>query len=434
MADDRIPAPSSPDPPPEAPPPPRRKVYEPTLFPERRHRRVPRWLAVPALLLVCGGLLSWLWTSQHQIRFVPTAGQIVYASDQGTPGTPHLWIARSDGTGAHPLTRGPAAAAAPAFAPGGSQIAFLSDRDSRQNQVFVMDADGQNVAQVTRNAGAKSQPAWAPGTPGLLGYMAGGALSVVHLSSSGAGDADRLLPPPPQAPHAPGAEGGPEETLAQQGTVTVPAFAWCPAKGAGLAAVEDTGSFQALAVLPTLSGGVRDVRQTPQGEVPLAAADTLSLGWSPDGSLLAVAMLGIKGLPGAASGILLFGRDGSLVNGPPPVLVRSATIGPQNPVFSPDGTQILYEAWSQPDLASRKRLGLYLIPVGGSPQPRLVYRGDVSDAQWTPDGSAILFLVARPGGGHDLCRIAPDGTGFTRLSDGHADISGLAISPQSAAR
>ena len=114
------------------------------------------------------------------------------------------------------------------------------------------------------------------------------------------------------------------------------------------------------------------------------------------------------------------------------MLVRGATAGPQNPVFSPDGTQILFEAWSQPDLASRRRLGLFLVPTDGSAPPRLVYKGDASQAQFAPDGSAIFFLAGRPGGGHDLCRIAPDGTGFARLSDGRADVSGLSVSPQSA--
>ena len=428
MADDRIPSSPSADSLSEVPPRPRRRVYEPTLFPARKRRRFSPWLVVPLVLSVCGGLAFYLQLVSHRARFVATAGQIVYASDQGTPGTPHLWIARFDGAGARQLTAGPARDTAPAFAPDGSQVAFLSDRASLQNQVFVMDADGRNLIPVTRNAGAKSQPAWAGGGSNLLGYTAGGALSDIGLSSTGAGVADRLLPPPPQTTHTPGAD----ESLSDQAVVTVPTYAWSPAKDAGLAAVEDTGTFQALAVFPSLSGVPTVVQSTPHGDVPLVAADTLSLGWSPDGGLLAVAALGLQGSPAPASGILLFDPDGKPAGGRPPFLARGATAGPQNPVFSPDGAQILFEVWSQPDLASRRRLGLFLVPTDGSAPPRLVYRGDASQAHYAPDGSVLFFLAGRPGG-HDLCRIAPDGTGFARLSDGRADIEGLSVSPQSSA-
>ena len=430
MADDPIPSPSPPRDSTEAPPPPRRKVYQPTLFPERRHRRVSPWLVVPVVLLLCGGILYWLFMAQHRTRFVATAGEVVYASDQGTPGIPHLWAAGFDGSGAHRLTHITAVETAPAFAPGGSRVAFLSDRDGHQNQVFVMDADGQGLAQVTRGGGAKSQPSWAAGDQGLLGFTSGGVLSMLSVSPDGAGSAGRLLPPPPQAPQAAGAEGTtPEETLAQQTTITVPAYAWSPSKEGGLAAVEDTGSFQALAVFSSVPGTAKDVQTTAQGTTPIAAADALSLGWSPDGSLLAVAMLNIKGLA-SASGILLFDHDGSPVGGQSPALGHSVTVGPQNPVFSPDGTDLLFELWSQPDLAHRRRLGLYLVPVNGSGPPHLLYKGDASQARWTPDGTTVLFLAGRADGGHDLCRVAADGSGFRRLSDGQADISGLTVSPQ----
>ncbi len=406
---------------------PRRKVYQPTLFAERRRRRASPWLVIPGLLLILGGALWALYVNAHHARFVATAGEVVFASDAGSPGTPHLWTMRGDGSGARQITSGPAADTAPAFAPGGSQIAFLSDRDGRVTQVFIVDADGQNLAQVTRNAGAKSQPTWSPGSPGLLGYAAGGALYDVSVGGDGGGEADRLLPPPPNAHQAQDTEG----ELSQGPTVTVPSYAWSPAKNGGLAAVEDTGAFQALAVMPSLAAPPTDVRQTPQGAVPLIAADQLSLGWNGDGTLLAVAALNVQGAPRPTSGLLLFEGDGSAAPGTPPSLVSSAVSGPQNPVFSPDGTQVLVEAWNQPDLASRRRLGLVLIPTGGG-QPHFILRGDASEARFSPDGGTIFFLAARPGGGRDLCRVGADGSGFARLTDGRADVSGFSVSPQAA--
>lgn len=82
MADD--PVSSSPDPLPETPT--RRRVYELTLFPERKRRRFSPWLVVPLVLLVCGGLIAYLQSAGRRVRFVATAGEVVYASDQGQRG------------------------------------------------------------------------------------------------------------------------------------------------------------------------------------------------------------------------------------------------------------------------------------------------------------------------------------------------------------
>lgn len=436
MADDPIPAPPISEPVSDTPPvsdsppepAPRRKVYQPTLFAERRRRRASPWLVIPGLLLVLGGLLYFLLDFSHRVPFIPTAGEVVYASDQGSPGTPHLWIAKFDGSGAHALLTDATAASQPAFSPNGSQIAFLSNPDGKENQVFLVDADGKGLIQLTRNSGAKFDPSWSPGNPGVLGYLAGGVLYDVAVTAEGAGGANRLLPPPPSTQPAQDAE----QSLSQGPTVTVPTYTWSPAKNGGVAAVEDTGTFQALAVAPTLNSDFKDVQQTPQGNMPLLAAGTVSLGWNQDGTLLAVAALGLQG-PQPFSGLFLFTPSGTPASSKPLTSVGSATLGPQHPVFSPDGTQVAFEAWNQPDLASRRVLGLALIPADGSAPARFLYHGDVSDVQFAPDGSALFFLAGRPDGGHDLCRVAIDGTGFQRLSDGHANVTGFSLSPQKTA-
>jgi hypothetical protein len=412
----------------EAPPEPQRpprKVYRSTLFEERPRRRASPWVIFPVLLLILIGVLSFLYTLQHRVRFISTAGEIVYASDQGSPGTPHLWITAFSGANSHLLTPGPDDEMQPVFAPNGSQIAFLSDRDQNTNQLFLIDADGKGLVQVTHDSGDKTLPAWQNGQSGTLGYIASGAVYTVTMGAD-IGTPDRLLPPPPTSHQAQDSD----QQMAQGASLTVPSFALSPSSTGGLAAVEDTGDFQALAVMPSLSGSSVDMRQTPQGNVPLFAAGTMTLAWSPTGSLVAAAAINVQGAPRPTSGIFLFEPNGNPAPGPPPTLVGSSTLGPQNPVFSPDGTQILFEAWSLPDLADRRRLGLFIVPTDGSQPPRLVYRGDASDAQFSPDGSTIFFLLGRPDGGQDLCRVAPDGSGFARLTNGPGDVTGFSVSPQ----
>ncbi len=113
--------------------------------------------------------------------------------------------------------------------------------------------------------------------------------------------------------------------------------------------------------------------------------------------------------------------------------LRDPAVGPQDPVYSPDGTQVLFELWRQTDLASRTILGLFIVDADGTGTPHILAKGDAEDAQFSHDGKLVFFLARRHDGGHDLYRINADGTGPMRLSDGHSDITSFALSPQAAA-
>ena len=415
---------------PNAPRPTGRAVYESTLLPPRRHRRVSPWLVVPGLLLALGGVFSLLLFGQKPRRVVPTAGLIVYAADSGSPGVSHLWAARTDGSAAHALSSGMASDSSPTFSADGSQIVFLSTRAGGQNQIYVMDGDGANTVQVTRGGGAKSQPAFAPGSNSLVGFLSGGSLAVSSLRQ---GDISILLPPPAAQAARPDAADPAGPSAAQIASATVTAFAWKPATdGAapGLAAVLETGGVQALAVLPTLSSKPRLTQNDRPGGPPLAAADGVAPAWAPGGGKMAVALLHVQGLAEGrkASGLIQLDALGNVQHALLPV-IEDPAIGPLNPVYSPDGSLIAFEVWRQADLARRARLGLYLLPSGGG-TPKQIAAGDSGAAQFSPDSRQVFFLRRRADGGHDLFRIGIDGGGLTRISDGRADVTGFALSPQ----
>lgn len=421
-----------PTPPPfnfDAPRPTGRPVYESTLLPERRRRRLPPWLVIPVLLAALLALLYFLVFAPKPRRFVDTAGRLAYTSDQGSPGVPHLWVAGADGSGARQIN--PQPAASPAFTGDGAQIAFVG-RAGGQNQIILVDADGGNPVPATRTAGAKLLPAFAPGSDTLLGFLSGASLAVME---AGRGDAALLLPPPVGAGARPDAAGATPSREA----VAVTSFAWRPGPPAdrpGLAAVLDSGGTQTLAVLPALDAAPLLTQDGRPDGPPLAAADGLSLAWSPDGARLAVALLHAPAPGGkTVSGLALFDAAGAFQRWlfllPP-----GSTSGPQNPVFSPDGTRIAVEVWRQPDLARRSEIGLFLVPFQGadaqSGPPRLLARGESGAARFSRDGSQVFFLARRPGGGHDLMRVGIDGAGLARVSDGKADVSAFALSPQAA--
>ena len=423
----------------ETPRPTGRPVYESTLLPKRRRRRFSPWLVVPALLAVLLVVFYFLVFGPKPRRFVATAGSVVYASDLNSPGVTHLWTMKADGSAMHQLTTGPSGDTNPIFTADGNQIAFLSNRGGGPNQIWLMDSDGKNVVQVTRTAGAKAHPQFAPGSNSLLGYLSGAALAVQDV---GKGDATLLLP-------APGAAARPDSTDSSQTQDAVSAaagaavaFAWKPLTSQtnssqasfGLAAILETSGVQTLAMLPTLASDPRLTQNDQPNGPPLAAADRLSPAWAPDGSKMAVAMLHVQGLPAGqkASGLIQFDSLGNVQKPLIPLLADPA-VGPQNPVYSPDGSQIVFEIWRQADLASRTVLGLFIVDADGTGTPHLLARGDSGDAQFSSDGKQVFFLRRRPDGGQDLSRVNADGTGLVRLSDGHSDITSFALSPQVAA-
>ena len=438
MADDNPLPPNTPSPNgspfPNEPRPTGRPIYESSLLPTRKRRRFSPWLIVPGLLLILLAIFYVLVFGPKSRRFVATAGTVVYASDQNSPGMAHLWITAADGSGtARQITTGPAADTAPAFTADGNQVAFLSNRGGGSNQVWLVDCDGKNVVQVTRTAGAKASPQFAPGSNTLLGFLSGASLAVLEV---GKGDASLLLPPAAGTSARPDiSDPGQTSTAAASAT----AFAWKPAPsqadaGPGIAAVLETAGVQTLAVLPTLSSAPRLTQNDKPDGPPLAAADRLSLAYAPDGSNLAIGMLHVQGLPAGQkiSGLIQFDGDGN-VQKPIVPPVKDPAVAPQDPVYSPDGTQLLFELWRQTDLASRTILGLFIVDADGTGTPHILAKGDAEDAQFSQGGKQVFFLARRPDGGHDLYRINADGTGPAHLSGGHSDITSFAVSPQAPA-
>ena len=404
-----------------------RPIYESSLLPKRKRRRVSPWLVVPLLLLVLGGVLYVLIFAPRPRPNVITAGQVVYAAAPAVGGPSRLWLVPASGGNPQPLTAGAGGDSSPTWTADGKQVAFLSTRAGGQNQIYLVDGDGKNLTQITRTGGAKSQPAFAPGSNVLLGFLSGGTLAVADADKE---NTTLLLPAPAQSSHP----DNTDPTQAPAASSVVTAYAWKPsADKPGLAATLENNGVQALAILPDLSSAPRLTQNDQPDGPPLAAGDALSAAWSPDGSKLAVALLRALGPPGQPkiSGLFLFDAQGN-IQSRLFVMPPNSVTGPENPIFSPDGAQIAFEIWRQPDLANRARIGLFVVPAAGGGTPRLLAKGDAGLAQFSADGTQVFFLARRPDGGHDLCRITADGTGRTRLSDGKADVSSFALSPQGA--
>jgi dipeptidyl aminopeptidase/acylaminoacyl peptidase len=101
----------------------------------------------------------------------------------GAGGAGDIGVARADGRGVVNLTSHPASDHSASWSPGGTQLAFVSDREGSP-AVYVMFADGRELRRLTRHAGPDSSPAWSPdGT--RLAFAWNGDIHVVNADGGG---------------------------------------------------------------------------------------------------------------------------------------------------------------------------------------------------------------------------------------------------------
>ncbi len=112
-------------------------------------------------------------SSEIQPSWTPDGAKITFASDQ--TGDWEIFIMNSDGSGVTQLTSNTSIDVAPAISPDGTKIAFVSNRDG-DFEIFVMNINGTSVTQLTSNTnddGAQgpdlfglsfgiSTPSWSP--------------------------------------------------------------------------------------------------------------------------------------------------------------------------------------------------------------------------------------------------------------------------------
>ena len=79
-----------------------------------------------------------------------------------------LFVSRNDGTNRRRLTNDPARDRGPSWFPGGTKIAFFSDRNGSY-EIWTVNSDGTGLTQVTNSPGAnRSTPIWSPDGTRLL--------------------------------------------------------------------------------------------------------------------------------------------------------------------------------------------------------------------------------------------------------------------------
>jgi Tol biopolymer transport system component len=150
--------------------------------------------------------------------------------------------------------------------------------------------------------------------------------------------------------------------------------------------------------------------------------------WSPDGSTILFDSLSHGTPPGTKVNLFTIAPDGSDLAGVP------LTVGEFNgdPAYSPDGQQISFDqdvGASQPTVH-----GIFIANADGSDAHRLTtgLKTEVAydtESQWSPDGQTIAFTRIKNNKKGAIYTIAVDGTGLTRLTNWKLDAASPDWSP-----
>jgi hypothetical protein len=104
--------------------------------------------------------LTFNTASDDQPAWSPNGTKIAFTSNRDG-GNAEIYVMNADGSNQTRLTINTTIESAPAWSPDGRKIAFHTNRDGNF-EIYVMDQDGTNQLRLTNNAAAELTPVWSP--------------------------------------------------------------------------------------------------------------------------------------------------------------------------------------------------------------------------------------------------------------------------------
>ena len=349
----------------------------------------------------------------------------------------------------------------PAWSPDGTRVALVSDRAGSYD-IFVVDADGADPVQITDDDFRESRPAWSPdGTRiAYVRFRHDGVYSDRHRFDYEYGeayedsdydmfvtDADgsntvrvshddyRELEPawsPDSIRIAYTRDTDPDHRYAEFEIVVTRADGSDPVKLADDGHDPVWSPDGSLIAYDGSFGGIYVA--DPDGGDARMLVDGVDPSWSPDGTLIAYSSYryptasvapsagtsGVMLFAGAAAGldddieaasyqIHVIGADGTN-----PVRLTQTGGDNSDPVWSPDGSRILY---------ARHSNGNFIFVMNADGQQSLQITDNGRDPEWSPDGTRIAYTVdprtnrPYPRSFYDVFVMSPDGSDLTKLAD-----------------
>src|SRR6266849_10398906 len=100
-----------------------------------------------------------------ELQFSPDGGRLAFVVTEPSKGTErsrHTWIYERQSGAARQFTYSAKSESVPRWSPDGKQLAFLSNRDEDQQQIFLMRADGGEGLAVTKGKRSVKAFEWSP--------------------------------------------------------------------------------------------------------------------------------------------------------------------------------------------------------------------------------------------------------------------------------
>jgi TolB protein len=245
-----------------------------------------------------------------------------------------LCVVGADGTGRRVLV-GTMPAAAPAWSPDGTRIAF-----ARPDQgIYVVRADGTGLKRLS--SGGHDYPAWSPDGR-TIAYSSNAGIWVMR------------------------ADGSHKRRLTSVGDDL--GSSWSP-DGTWIAFTRFVDTGREVWVMHADGSGMRRLSASPGGVIDPNLSMDPAPAWSPDGSRLAFDVASKSG----ASSIGVIGSDGTGLH-----VYPHNHDGDFHPEWSPDGTTLTVTSW----MSNGEGLGILAVDSKGP--PRIVLSGYNTVPTWQP--------------------------------------------------
>jgi Tol biopolymer transport system component len=290
----------------------------------------------------------------------PRGDWVAFQSYKG--GTFHIWLMKPDGSGLRQLTDGHGDDREPRFSPDGTKVAFSSDRAFKGSyDIWVADVATGKLTQWTSSEADEYEPAWLP--DGRIAFISGaGANGTTIQSSSGSGESNTIL-------NASAGARVDSPTFSPDGQ-RVAYTEISGGKARMMVSGQPVGTSDDVFPFPSTWLSSNEILYTGNGEIfvtNLTSGDTRTIPFQATFNLNRAAYKHRQidfdtASPRQVKGIL-------------------------NPMLSPDGKRVVFEALNQ----------LWLMDIGGKPAQLTHDNFYKQSPAWSPDGRQIAFCSDKAG-------------------------------------